>query len=36
MTKEILKELEQLIHSYTSRNTDKRFKSLEILEIMES
>ncbi len=31
---EVLKELEYLIHNYISRNTDRRFKSLEILEMM--
>ena len=31
---EVLIELEQVIHTYMSRNTDKRFKSLEILEMM--
>lgn len=31
---EVLREMERLIHTYISRNTDKRFKSLEILEMM--
>lgn len=31
---EVLFELEHHIHTYTSGNTDKRFKSLEILEMM--
>lgn len=31
---EVLLEMEQHIHTYISSNTDKRFKSLEILEIM--
>lgn len=30
----VLSEMEHLIHTYTAKNTDKRFKSLEILEIM--
>lgn len=34
VTEEVLRELEYVIHNYTSRNTDRRFKSLEILEIM--
>lgn len=32
--KEILSELEEHIHTYLSKNTDKRFKSLQILEMM--
>lgn len=36
VTREVQKELEQLIHTYVSMNTDKRFKSLEILEMMET
>lgn len=31
---EVLMELERHIHKYTADNTDKRFKSLEILELM--
>lgn len=31
---EVLRELEHLIHTYIGLNTDKRFKSLEILEMM--
>lgn len=31
---EVLRELEHILHTYTAKNTDKRFKSLEILEIM--
>lgn len=31
---EILYEMERHIHTYIERNTDKRFKSLEILEVM--
>ena len=31
---EVLHELEQQIHTYVGRNTDRRFKSLEILEMM--
>lgn len=34
VTEEVLRELEQIIHTYTARNTDKRFKSLEILRVM--
>lgn len=33
---EVLRELESLIHTYTAKNTDKRFKSLQILEVMLS
>lgn len=32
---EVLTELEKIIYVYTSRNTDRRFKSLEILEVMQ-
>ena len=32
---DILLELEQIIHLYTARNTDKKFKSLQILEVMK-
>ena len=32
---DILLELEQIIHLYTARNTDRKFKSLKILEIMK-
>lgn len=32
----VLGELERLIHTYVARNTDKRFKSLGILELMEN
>ena len=28
-------ELEQIIHLYTARNTDRKFKSLQILEVMK-
>lgn len=31
---EVLAELERFIHKYIAKNTDKKFKSLEILEIM--
>ncbi len=31
---EVQRELEQIIHLYTRKNTDRRFKSLEILELM--
>lgn len=31
---EVLVELERFIHKYIAKNTDKKFKSLEILEIM--
>lgn len=34
VTEEVLRELEFFIHTYTARNTDKRFKSLQILEVM--
>lgn len=34
VNEEILKELEQHIHTYTALNTDKKFKSLQILEMM--
>ena len=34
VTEEVLRELEQQIHPYVEGNTDKRFKSLEILEMM--
>ena len=34
VTKEVLWELEHHIHPYVAANTDKRFKSLEILELM--
>ena len=34
VTDEVLHELERHIHTYVSLNTEKRFKSLEILEIM--
>ena len=32
---DVLLELEQIIHLYTARNTDRRFKSLQILEVMK-
>ncbi|MBU5481872.1 DNA repair protein RecO [Blautia sp. MSJ-19] len=32
---DILLELEQIIHLYTARNTDKKFKTLQILEVMK-
>ena len=32
---EVLLELEQIIHLYTARNTDRKFKSLQILEVMK-
>ena len=34
VTDEVLRELEHHVHTYTAYNTDKRFKSLEILDIM--
>ena len=34
VTDEVLHELEKHIHAYIAANTEKRFKSLEILEIM--
>lgn len=34
VTEEVLQELEFYIHTYTARNTDRRFKSLQILEMM--
>ena len=30
-----LLELEHMIHLYTARNTDRKFKSLQILEVMK-
>lgn len=32
---DVLLELEQIIHLYTARNTDRKFKSLQILEVMK-
>ena len=32
---EVLLELEHIIHRYTAANTDKRFRSLQILEVMK-
>ena len=32
---EVLVELEHIIHRYTAANTDKRFRSLQILEVMK-
>ena len=34
VTKEVLRELEHHIRTYVAANTDKRFKSLQILEVM--
>jgi DNA repair protein RecO (recombination protein O) len=34
VTEEILLELEHIVHIYVSNNTDRRFKSLDILEVM--
>lgn len=34
VTEEVLRELEHHIHKYTFRNTDRKFKSLQILEAM--
>jgi DNA repair protein RecO (recombination protein O) len=34
VTEDVLRELEHHIYTYTRNNTDKRFKSLEILEMM--
>ena len=34
MSDDVLRELERHIYRYTELNTDKRFKSLEILEMM--
>lgn len=34
VTKEVLRELEHHIRTYVASNTDKRFKSLQILEVM--
>lgn len=34
VTEEVLRELEHLIHAYVYKNTDKKFKSLDILEMM--
>lgn len=32
---DVLLELEQIIHLYTARNTDRKFKSLQILEVIK-
>ena len=34
LSEEVLREMERFIHTYTAKNTDKRFKSLQILEQM--
>lgn len=34
VTSEVLGELERIIHTYIEKNTDRKFKSLEILKIM--
>ena len=34
VTEEVLRELERHIHAYVAANTDKKFKSLQILEVM--
>ena len=34
LSEEVLRELERHIHTYTAVNTDKKFKSLQILEMM--
>lgn len=34
VNKYVLEELEHLVHIYTQRNTDRKFKSLDILEMM--
>lgn len=34
VTEEVLRELESFIHLYVSKNTDKRFKTLDILQVM--
>lgn len=34
VTEEVLRELEGYIHLYTSKNTDRRFKTLDILQMM--
>ena len=34
VTPELLKELESIIYTYTAKNTDRRFKTLEILNMM--
>ena len=34
VTPEVLEELKRIIFVYTERNTDRRFKSLEILNLM--
>ena len=31
---EVLRELEHLVYTYTAANTDRRFRSLQILEVM--
>ena len=35
VNQDVLLELEQIIHLYTARNTDRRFKTLDILEVMK-
>lgn len=35
VSEEVLAELERIVHRYVDRNTDRKFKSLEILEIMK-
>ena len=34
LSEEVLRETERFIHTYMAKNTDKRFKSLQILELM--
>lgn len=34
VTEEVLRELESFIHLYVSKNTDRRFKTLDILQVM--
>ena len=34
VNEDVLAELKRVIYTYTERNTDKKFKSLEILKVM--
>ena len=35
VNEQVLKELERCIHTYVERNTDRKFKSLQVLEVMK-
>lgn len=35
VTEKVLEELETVVYTYTSRNTDRKFKSLEVLKVMK-